>query len=348
MLNRRILLQGLTGAAFAGGVAPAAAQGRPFTFCSFGGAIGTVFKTAFMDPAARKFGIRIANTSPTNYAKLKAMVEAKAVEWDLVDTGGQFIFQGRDQGLLEKLDYSIIDASRLDRAWVTDYGIYVLVGATVMAYNTKQMPAGATPNTWKDFWDVKSFPGPRTLYTRFYYNYEAALLAAGVPRGEVYPATEDKIKLALEKLREIKPHVKVWWTTGAQPAQLVSTGEVAMALVWSGRVLDVIKEGAPVAFTYEDSIAWGEAFVVPKGAPNAETAMRVINYAISEEAQEALLPLGVYGPVLKSAAAKATPDQAKAYVSYPANLAQACIFNDEEVARYATRYEQEWQKFLLS
>src|SRR3954452_22499421 len=167
MLTRRTVLRSVAAMTAAGTipVGAARAQGRPFTFCSFGGALSAAEKAAFMDPAGKKFGVQIANVSPTNYAKIKAMVEANAVEWDLVDTGGQFIFQGRDQGLLEKLDYSVIDASRLDRNWVNEYGIYSLVGATVMAYNTKLMPAGATPKTWKEFWDVKNFPGPRTLYT---------------------------------------------------------------------------------------------------------------------------------------------------------------------------------------
>ena len=172
------------------------------------------------------------------------MVEAKAVEWDLVDVGGQFIFQGRDQDLLEKMDFSIIDVSKIDKAWVTDYGIFTSTGATVIAYNTRSFPEGKAPVSWKDFWNVKDFPGARSLYSRFYYNYEAALMAAGVSRNEVYPATDEKVKLAFEKLRELKPHVKVWWTAGAQPAQLLSSGEVTMASAWSGRILDVMKEKA--------------------------------------------------------------------------------------------------------
>ena len=95
-----------------------------------------------MDPAGKKFGVEIANVSPTNYAKIKAMVEAKAVEWDLVDVGGQFIFQGRDQDLLEKMDFSIINVSKIDKAWVTDYGIFTSTGATVIAYNTRSFPEG--------------------------------------------------------------------------------------------------------------------------------------------------------------------------------------------------------------
>jgi len=350
MLNRRHVLQ-LLGAAGATGVtgAPRArAQGRPFTFCSFGGALSATEKAAFMDPAGAKFGAQIANTSPTNYAKIKAMVEANAVEWDLVDVGGQFIYQGRDQGLLEKIDFSIVDVSKLNKAWVTDYGVFTSSGATVIAYNTAAFPEGKAPTSWKDFWNVKDFPGPRSLYTRFYYNYEAALMAAGVARDQIYPATDDKVKLAFEKLRELKPHVKVWWTAGAQPVQLLSTGEVSMASAWSGRVLDVAKDKAPVKLTYKDAIAWGNAFVIPKGTPYRELAMKVINYAISEPAQEALLSKGTYGPVLESAAAKATTEQAALYVSYPDNLKQACIFNDEQVAKYVTKYEDDWKKFQLS
>ena len=85
------------------------------------------------------------------------------------------------------------------------------------------------------------------------------------------------MKLAMDKIRELKPHVKVWWTAGAQPPQLLSTGELAMSSAWSGRIFAVIKENAPVAMTYNDGIAWGNAWVVPKGSPNAKLAMEAIN-----------------------------------------------------------------------
>lgn len=352
MITRRTFLQAgvITGATFAAGrlgVRPAWGQGRPFTFCSWGGALSTMEKTAFMDPASKKFGVEIANVSPTNYAKIKAMVEANAVEWDLVDVGGQFIFQGRDQNLLEPIDYDIVNASKLPEAWATSHGVFTSTGATLIAWNTKAFPEDKGPQSWKDFWDVKTFPGARSLYQRFFYNYEAALMAAGTKPSEVYPATDEKVQLAFDKLAEIKPHVKVWWSAGAQPPQLLSSGEVAMASAWSGRVLDILKEGAPVAMTYKQSVAWGNAYVVPRGTPYKDLAMKVIDYAISEKAQEALLPIGTYGPVLTSVAAKATPEQAKAYVTYPANFRDACVFKDEEVAKYNQKYDEQWKKFQL-
>ena len=122
--------------------------------------------------------MEIISASPTNYAKLKAMVEAEAPEWDVVDVGGRFIFEGAD--LLEPLDMALIpNAKALDAGWVTPKGIFTSSGATVLAWSTKAFPADKGPSSWKDFWDVKAFPGPRGLYKAFYYNYEAALLAAG-------------------------------------------------------------------------------------------------------------------------------------------------------------------------
>jgi hypothetical protein len=160
-------------------------------------------------------------------------------------------------------------------------------------------------------------PGARGLYKQLYYNYEAALLAAGVPRNQIYPVTDDKVKLVFQKLNEIKPHVKVWWTAGAQPPQLLSSGELALCSAWTGRILAVMKEKAPVAMTYSDGIAWGNAWVVVKGSPHAKLAMEAINYAISEEAQLRLLDAGTYGPALTTAAAKATPSSRRHWSRRP-------------------------------
>ena len=329
------------------GLRSAMAQSRPLTFCSWGGALSELEKTALLEPFARSRKLEFVYASPTNYAKIKAMVEAGAPEWDLVDVGGRFIDQGKD--LLETLDMSLIpNAKRLDPGWVTSRGIFTTTGATVIAWNTKAFPEDKGPTSWKDFWDVKAFPGPRGLYKQLYYNYEAALLATGMPRSEIYPVTDDKMKLAFDKLREIKPHVKVWWTAGAQPPQLLSSGELALSSAWNGRILAAMKEKAPVTMTYADGIAWGNAWVVLKGSPHARLAMEAINYAISEEAQMRLLDVGTYGPVLDTAAAKATAEQQKTMVTSPGNVKRMLVINEEQAAQYSAKYETEWNRFQLA
>ena len=335
MLNRRRLLAASTALlAAAKGVR---AQGRPLTFCSWGGALSELEKTALLEPFAASRGLSFNYASPTNYAKLRAMVEGGAPEWDLVDTGGRFIFEGADY--LEPLDMTLIpNAAALDPGWVTPRGIFTSTGATIMAWNTSAIP-GPGPQSWKDFWDVKTFPGARGLYKPFYYNYEIALMAAGLSHQEVYPVTDEKVQQAIGKLKELKPNITVWWTAGAQPAQLLSTGELAMAAAWSGRIAAVMKDKAPVGMTLADGIAWGNAWVVPKGAPQAKLAMEAINAAISQPFQERLLADGLYGPVLASAAAKATPEQQAQLVTAPANAARMLIINEEQAALYSAKYQ---------
>lgn len=346
MLTRRYVIAAGAAGVMAGLVGRARADAPKLNFCSWGGALSDLEKTALLDPFAKTRGFEVVPASPTNYAKLKAMVEAGQPEWDLVDVGGRFIWQGAD--LLEPLDMALIpNAKALDARWVAPKGIFTSTGATVVAWSTKAFPEGAGPKSWKDFWDVKAFPGPRGLYKPFYYNYEAALLAAGTPHDDVYPVTDDKVKLAMDKVRELKPNVRVWWTAGAQPPQLLSSGELAMSSAWSGRVLAIMKEKAPVAMTYEDGVAWGNAWVVPKGAPNAKLAMEAINYAISPEAQARLLDFGLYGPVLSEAAAKGTPEQRKVLVTAPENIKDMLILNEQQAALYSAKYENDWNRMQL-
>ena len=334
----------LTG--FGGSLQRARAE-RPFTFTSWGGALSDTEKAAFIDPFAAMKGIEAINTSPTETAKIKAMVEAQAVEWDLVDVGGRTVFQGGEEGFLEELDLSKIpNAKALEPGWVAPYGVATSTGATIFAWSTSAFPEGG-PGSWAEFWDVERFPGPRGLYKYFYYNYEAALLAAGVKRDEVFPLTEEKAEMALAKVEELKPHVAVWWGAGAQPPQLLSSGELALSSAWSGRILAASAEGAPIGYTYNDGIAWANWWVIPKGSPHVELAHEAIDFALAEEQQEKLLSLKTYGPVLAAAAAKADAETQKLLVMSPDNIKNMLILDEKEANKYSRDYEERWNQLML-
>lgn len=323
------------------------AADRPFTFVSWGGALSKAEEDAFIDPFGKLKGIKVVNTSPTETAKIKAMVQAGSVEWDLVDVGGRTVWQGADGHFLEKLDMSKIpNAKALDPKWIAPNGIATSTGATIIAWSTSAFPNGG-PQSWADFWDVKRFPGPRGLYKYFYYNYEAALLAAGVKKDEIYPFTDEKAKMALGKIKELKPHITVWWGSGAQPPQLLSSGELAMASAWSGRVLAAVEEKAPVGYTYKDGIAWANWWVIPKGSPYIELAHEAIDYALAPEQQAKLLTLKTYGPILSSVAANADEATKKILVMAPENIKEMLIINERDAGTYMTDYAEKWNELML-
>jgi putative spermidine/putrescine transport system substrate-binding protein len=349
MRRRTFLATAAAAGAFTGlgGLLRSAHADRPFTFTSWGGALSDAEKAAFTDPFAAMKGIEIVNASPTETAKIKAMVQSGNVEWDLVDVGGRTVWQGGGEGFLEQLDLAKIpNAGALEKGWVSPYGIATSTGATVMAWSTSAFPNGG-PQSWADFWDVKNFPGPRGLYKYFYYNYEAALLAAGVKREEVFPFTPEKADMALGKVKELKANVSVWWGAGAQPPQLLSTGELALSSAWSGRMLAAEAEGAPVGHTYKDGIAWANWWVIPKGSPNVALAHELLNYALAEEQQAKLLSLKTYGPVLSTATASADAETKKILVMSPDNIKDMLILNEEEANKYSYQYEEKWNQLML-
>ena len=350
MDRRAFLMTSAAGAAATAlGTLPGAAwaQNRPLTFTSWGGALSDAEKAAFTDPFAAAKGIEVINASPTETAKIKAMVEAGAVEWDLVDVGGRTVWQGEAEGFLEPLDMAKIpNAANLEAGWVTPYGIGTSTGATLFAWSTAAFPDGG-PESWADFWDVARFPGPRGLYKYFYYNYEAALLAAGVKRDEIYPVTPEKAEMALAKIQELKPNVSVWWGSGAQPPQLLSSGELALSSVWSGRALAASQEGAPIGFTFKDGIAWANWYVIPKGSPYVDLAHELLNFSLAPEQQQKLLDLKTYGPVLGSVTAGADADTRKILVMDPENLKDMLIINEKEARGYIAEYEEKWNQLML-
>ena len=95
---------------------------RPFVFCSWGGTLQAMERAAFVEPFLAAKDIAFQEASPTAYAKIKAQVQAGAVEWDLVTVGGQWLYQGGNDGLLEAMDYSIIKNEDLAGSWKAKNG----------------------------------------------------------------------------------------------------------------------------------------------------------------------------------------------------------------------------------
>jgi putative spermidine/putrescine transport system substrate-binding protein len=167
---------------------------------------------------------------------------------------------------------------------------------------------------------------------------EFALLADGVPRDQVYKvlSTEEGLERAINKIRELKPHVAVWWKSGAQHAQLMKDGEVDMTSGWNGRFDVAKKDGAKVSYTFEDGLLGFDCFAIPKGAPNEALAMKFLA-KISTAEMQANLPLYItYGPANKASYSLGIIDDAlaRSLPSHPDNAAQQLATSAESLEWY--------------
>lgn len=266
---------------------------KKLVLVDWGGAITEAHEEAIIKPFEDEFGVDVVVNSPTDYGKFKAMVESGNVEWDVVNVDSDFVIRGANNDLLEKLDYNVIDKTGVMEELVHDYGIGAELFSVALSYNTDAYPEGSHPKNWQEFWDTEKFPGARSLWNYPTGTFEIALLADGVKPEDLYPIDVER---ALKSMDKIKDDVSTWWTTGAQPPQLLASGEVSLAAAWNGRIMSAKAEGAPENVEYTNAVIMSDSWVVPKGAPNKELAMEFINYAVQKEKQAEFSKLIPYSP----------------------------------------------------
>jgi putative spermidine/putrescine transport system substrate-binding protein len=268
------------------------AQAADMVFTSWGGTTQDAQKANWADSFTESTKIAVTQDGPTDYGKLKAMVEAGDVTWDVVDVEGDYAVQAGKLGLLEKLDFSVIDKSKLDPRFVTDYSVGSFYYSFVIGCNKDAVKE--CPKTWADVFDTAKFPGKRAFYKWSAPGViEAALLADGVPADKLYPLDLDR---AFKKLDTIKADI-VWWDSGAQSQQLLASAEAPFGSFWNGRLTALAQTGVTVETSWTNNITAADALVVPKGTKNKEAAMKFIAHATSAEAQANFATASGYAPI---------------------------------------------------
>src|SRR5262245_42544669 len=164
----------------------ARAQGSTVYVNSYGGVWESSWRKAFFEPFTAQTGIQIKTVPGVSFAKLKAQVQTRNFEWDVVNLGDVEYGQAVLEGLLEKVDREAAKADQLPPHMVRDYVITSYSLGTNLVYRKDKFPNGG-PQSWADFWDVKKFPGNRCLYDRSFSSLTFALLADCVLTGEVSP-----------------------------------------------------------------------------------------------------------------------------------------------------------------
>lgn len=328
----------------------ASATAADLTIASWGGSYQKAQSKALFDPAAKALGITVKQVTYSGMSDVRLQVKTGAVTLDIVASGSGSAARAGAEGLLEPLDYKQIDVSHF---YPTTYAKYCVGGdvfSNVIAWNTKTYGKNG-PHTWADFWDVKKFPGKRAYRGGMAGALEPALMADGVPPDQVYEvlSSDGGIKRALDKIRELKPHIAVWWKSGAQQAQLMKDGEVDMTTGWNGRFDAAAADGAKVMYTFNQGLLDYDCFAIPKGAPHKAEAMKFLA-EISKAKYQANLPKYItYGPTNKQAydIGKISKKVAETLPSYPANAALQLPLDLSWYAKYEKKAAAMYQDMLL-
>lgn len=314
--------------ALAAGVClPVLAQSQ-LTVVNFGGANGAAQKKAYFEAFEKSGAGKIQQVEYNGeQAKIKAMVEAKKVTWDVVEVESPDVNRGCDEGLFEKIDWSKVgNKADFQPAAVHECGVGTFIWSTVMAYNADKLKVA--PTTWADFWNTQKFPGKRGMRKGARYNLEFALMADGVKTADVYKvlATKDGADRAFKKMTELKPNIQ-FWEAGAQPPQFLVAGDVALTTAYNGRIDAAQREGKNLQITWTGGIYDLDYWVMPKGGANKDLALKFISMASSPDAQAEYARNISYGPTNNKALAKLDPKVLALLPTSPANSKDALRFN---------------------
>lgn len=322
------------------------AKNSPLTFASWGGTTQDAEQKAWTDPFAQHAGITVTQAGPTDYGRIKAMVDAKQIEWDVVDVEGDYAVRAGRQGLLAPIDYKAVPKADVFPQFVASHGVGCLVFSVVMAYNPRHH-GGRHPTSWSEFFDTKAFPGKRSFSKAAGSQsgaVEAALLADGVAPDQLYPLNFDR---ALAKLSTIKQDI-VWWETGAQSQQYMTDSSVDYIAAWNGRMYDLINKGAPVAIEWNQNLQAADFLVVPKGTPRLRQAMELIGYALSPGPQAKFAELTAYAPVNKQAVGMVNGKVREYLSTSPQNRLKGVVIDVGFWAKNLPKFQPKWDAWLLS
>jgi putative spermidine/putrescine transport system substrate-binding protein len=139
----------------------------------------------------------------------------------------------------------------------------------------------------------------------------------------------------------------VWWTTGAQPAQLLLDKEVVLASGWNGRFFDLLIKEAPIDIEWNGGALKQGSFVIPKGAKDAYWGQKFLAL-MTDPKLEAIYANALGYPGLNADSIQyMDPKIAPLLPTEPNNLKKQFWISDKWWADNAAQAIERWNQWLL-
>jgi putative spermidine/putrescine transport system substrate-binding protein len=320
---------------------------------TWGGKLAEAQEKAFFKPFSEMTGIKVigveAGTSVGG--KLAAMQRSKNIEWDIITADYEsYNTKYYNKGFLEEVDYSVVtNTGDLVPGSKKVWGVAQYLEGVCLVYNTKAFPEGKQPKSYKDFFDVENFPGPRAMHNWGgpSDNLSIALMADGLSPDECLPID---FKRAFEIMNRVKPHIKVWYTSGAQLVQALLDEEVVMAISTDGRAKSAISMGAPINIEWNQSFYYLAYNCVVKNSPMKDAAMKLLEFCIRPEQQAIFTQIIGYTGANPKAVQYLPAELQKSQSTHPDNINKVFNFMTIKNAQWSVdnveTVDEKWNSWI--
>src|ERR1700693_5842504 len=114
-----------------------AASKNELVFVGFGGSYQDGQTKALFEPFEKETGIKVIQTTGVDIAKLRAQVQSKNVEWDLISIPDRLRYAAVKDGLLSPLNCKVINAKDVMPSLVTEFAVGCVTIPMLLTYSTK-------------------------------------------------------------------------------------------------------------------------------------------------------------------------------------------------------------------
>ena len=245
--------------------------------------------------APRKIQVEHAiGGDPERRAKLLAEARLPRGTSDLQALSAANMFEMKEAGVLETLDYGKIENARnLLPQMKYPYGVGHIYSGKVILFNPKMI--GQAPTSFADTLDPKHGQKLGIIDIQYQFTMMAAALASGGSMSSFEPGKE---RLMAVK----KAGVRIYPTNEAL-AQALKNEEIGICIMWKARAVQWQNAGITVetVAAKEGVPLYVSGFAIPKNAQNKDGAYAYLNAMLEPSAQEGFAQDMGYIPTVKNA-----------------------------------------------
>jgi putative spermidine/putrescine transport system substrate-binding protein len=320
-----------------------AAFAQDLVIAATGGAFEDVLKEAYITPFQKVTGLDVAIASQdSTVGPLKAQVEAGNVKWDVVYLAPIDSEIAKADGLIQPIDYSVVDSEGLREGAAKPERLAALYSATVVAWNSTGLQDIAGPEA---VFDLETYPGKRAIRSSTPYGVlEIALMADGVSKKDLYPLDLDR---AFNKLDEIKDEI-IFYTANEQGVQLLASGQAQIGIIPNGRAFKASVDGLDIDYTFNGGVNFVDYWVVPKGAKNSENAMKFLDFISKADGQKVVGDMMAYGSNNPAADATYSIEHQKHMPTFPDNANGLVTMDSDWWSQNLKSVFSRWQSWTLN
>lgn len=285
----------------------AGAASRPLQISTYGGIFKTVMDKVLVKPFMEESGIEVQNTGfdvESAFPAVKAAVDAGDAPVDVPIISTRGILKGIDLGLWKYYSPDALDNLKYVAPELTTMvgnqiaGVGALSWYLNLVYNTDVVKEEL--DSWTTFWNPKyrNMCGVNRLPDDGYLLDITAVTYFG---GQEILNSQAGILRVLEKVAEIKPQVKVWWSEEAEFQGPLISGEVPIGQMYNDVTLVAVEEGKPVrsVFPKEGGVLDHGEWGILKTTPKLGEALLFVDYASRPEVQNRIAENLFTAPALK-------------------------------------------------